>query len=175
MSAETVTPLVRLDLDEGYRFRVSFDREVPGLMTDEPPPLGSDRGPNPLMMLGAAIGDCLATSLLYCVRKAHIDPSGVHADVRVVTERNDAGRLRVKRVDVSLAPEMTDEERSRLQRCATLFESFCTVTESVRSGFPVNVTLTPVVPAREEWPERLESTTPPSPGRLSPAAAGDGA
>jgi len=35
-----------------------------------------------------------------------------------------------------------EEDVARLERCASLFEDFCVVTESVRKGIPVNVSVT---------------------------------
>jgi organic hydroperoxide reductase OsmC/OhrA len=139
---------VRLSLESGYRFRVSFDAPADsaggGLVTDEPPPLGEGSGPNPLAMLATAVGSCLASSLLFCVRKARLEPGGMEVDVVVVTGRNSQARLRVDRIEVRLAPGFQADELARWERCHDLFESFCTVTESVRAGIPVNVMVTPV-------------------------------
>jgi organic hydroperoxide reductase OsmC/OhrA len=139
---------VRLSLESGYRFRISFDAPAAsaggGLVTDEPPPLGEGSGPNPLAMLATAVGSCLASSLLFCVRKARLEPRGMEVDVEVVTARNPQGRLRVERIEARLAPGFHADELARLGRCHDLFESFCTVTESVRAGIPVNVMMTPV-------------------------------
>jgi uncharacterized OsmC-like protein len=57
-----------LTREEGFRFRVRFDQDGMGeLVTDEPPPLGQGRGPDPSRLLAAAIGNCLAASLLFCI------------------------------------------------------------------------------------------------------------
>ena len=53
-----------------YRFEVDF--KTPGqplLLTDEPAPLGGGAGPNPARLLGAAVANCLAASLLFSLRK----------------------------------------------------------------------------------------------------------
>ena len=68
---------VRLRLESGYRFKISFDGPADfaagSLVTDEPPPLGEGSGPNPLAMLATAVGSCLASSLLFCLPTAMAD------------------------------------------------------------------------------------------------------
>lgn len=127
-----------------YRFRVRFQ---PGgdavLVTDEPAPLGRGEGPNPIALLAAAVGNCLASSLLFCTQKAHLDVGDLETEVHVATTRNDRGRLRIGEIRVCLAPSVTGEARQRLGRCLEVFESFCTVTESIRHGINVKVQVEP--------------------------------
>lgn len=126
--------------EEGYRFRVGFDEpSMPALITDEPAPLGKGAGPNPGRLLAAAIGNCLAASLLFCLEKAHVNVRGVDAVVDMTIGRNEQGRLRVRSVTVRVAPTVAPEDRERMGRCLELFESFCTVTESIRQGIDVKV------------------------------------
>jgi uncharacterized OsmC-like protein len=134
---------VRLRLEEGYQFRISFEGDKGEIVTDEPPPLGEGQGPNPTALLAAAVGSCLGSSLLFCTRKARLEPTGLEVEVEIVTGRNPAGRLRIERMDVRLAPRVRSDDLERWGRCLDLFESFCTVTESVRAGIPVNVAVEP--------------------------------
>jgi organic hydroperoxide reductase OsmC/OhrA len=128
----------------GYRFRVRFtDPRTADLVTDESPPLGSRLGPNPVELLGAAVGTCMASSLLYCLHRAHIEPGSLEVEVEAVKGRDSDGRLRVQALRVRLIPAVGDEARGRMRRCAELFESFCTVAESVRAGIPMDVLLEP--------------------------------
>jgi uncharacterized OsmC-like protein len=91
-----------MDLEDGYRFLVDFEQDgVPGLLMDEPEPLGGGTGPNAARVLAAAIGNCLSASALYCLRRARIDVRGIHTTVSGSLERNDAGRLRVSGMRVS--------------------------------------------------------------------------
>ena len=55
--------------------------------------------------------------------------------------RDENGKLRITGIDVELAPDVADEDTPRLGRCENLFEDFCIVTQSVRRGIPVNVTV----------------------------------
>lgn len=129
-----------LELEEGYRFRVDFDLDgVPPLVLDEPPPLGAGEGPNPARLLAAAVGDCLSASALYCLRKARVPVRGMRTEVRTELGRNEAGRLRIAGLAVTVRPDVPEADRARTARCLDLFEDFCIVTESVRRGVPVDV------------------------------------
>lgn len=134
---------VTLRFAGGYQFLGEFDdlEGFPPLRFDEPPPLGDGEGPNAATVLAAAVGNCLAASLSFCLRKARLelDDLTAHATAHVV--RNEQGRFRVSGIDVVLAPELQAPDRDRFERCEALFEDFCVVTESVRRGIPVNVTL----------------------------------
>lgn len=117
---------------------------VPPLVTDEPPPLGAGRGPNPARLLGSAVGSCLGASLLFCLRKAHVLVTDLRTTVQGTMVRNERGRLRVGSLHVTLAPTVADADLPRLRRCVELFEDFCVVTESVRAGIEVDVDVAPI-------------------------------
>lgn len=139
---------VGLTLREGYTFTVDFpDVDVPPMVVDEQPPLGEGNGPNPTRLLAAAIGSCLGASLLFCLRKSRIEVGSLRTTVEGTFERNERGRLRVGRLKVRLAPELSDEQRGRMGRCLDLFQDFCIVTESVRRGIPIEVEVETPAPA----------------------------
>ena len=141
--SEDITHRITLTLDKGYEFLATFDRwpDLPALRVDEPPPLGEAHGPNPAALLATAVGNCLAASLLFCLRRSRVEVRGLTAHVTVRVARNDKGRLRIGGVGVELVPALASEAAGRLQRCAEMFEDFCVVTESVRHGIPVTVSL----------------------------------
>jgi len=125
---------------DGYLFDVVFDDEKHARVEiDEPPPLGEDRAPNAVRYLAAAIGNCLSASLVFCAsRKLKVAVAGLETKVHVEITRNEQRRLRVGRVVVDLnLPE--GHSKADLEGCMEIFESFCTVTESVRSGIDVDV------------------------------------
>lgn len=125
-----------------FEFRVKFDGpQHPHLLMDEPPPLGQDAGPNPSRVLAAAIGNCLSASFLFCSRRAGLVVDRIHTDVRVQVVRNEARRLRVGKVDVVIDPNLDEATADKAARCASIFEDYCTVTQSIRQGIPVNVTV----------------------------------
>lgn len=133
---------ISIDQVRDYEFRVQFDRGQPPVLVDEPPPLGRNAGPGASRMLAAAIGNCLSASLLFCARKAHVDPGPIHTEVKVTIVRNENERLRVGAVEVTIDPHLAGSDVERARRCRELFEDFCTVTESVREGIEVRVSVT---------------------------------
>jgi organic hydroperoxide reductase OsmC/OhrA len=134
------TSRTTLRREEGYRFRVRFDHEgMPDLLTDEAPPIGEGKGPNPSRLLATAVANCLAASLLFCLEKARLSLEGLEAEVVTEFTRNEAGRLRIGGIHVRLSPQWTGETAVKAQRCLGIFESFCVVTESVRHGVPITV------------------------------------
>ena len=134
---------VELRFVRGYEFVATFkDAEKhDSIVFDEPPPLGEGSGPNAAAVLAAAVGDCLAASFAFCLRKVRLEPLDLTANVVAHVARNEQGRYRVTGIDVELVPELQDHDLARLDRCERLFEDFCVVTESVRRGIPVNVTV----------------------------------
>lgn len=129
---------IQLEHSGGYEFRVSFDKAgYQPLLTDEPAPLGKDEGPNPARLLAAAIGNCLAASLVFCLTRAGNPGVRVNATARVQLVRNERRRLRVGGVTVTLRPEGASDEA--LKTCLSTFEDFCIVTQSVREGLSVTV------------------------------------
>ncbi len=146
--AEERTYHVSVRLDRGFEFLAEFP-DVPGappLRFDEPAPLGESGGPNAVAVLSAAVGNCLAASLAYCLRRSRMNLEGLTANVTTRVARDEKGRHRIAGIDVELAPVFGQEvqshgEHPRFERCGDLFEDFCTVTASVKRGIPVHVSL----------------------------------
>jgi organic hydroperoxide reductase OsmC/OhrA len=134
---------VTIRLARGYQFIAEFNDvpTKPAILLDEPAPLGDDRAPNASAVLGAAVGNCLAASLAFCLRKARIEIEELTARVTTHVVRNERGRFRISGIDVDLAPVVASADRARAARCQELFEDFCTVTASVREGIPVSVSV----------------------------------
>jgi uncharacterized OsmC-like protein len=124
---------------EGFEFRVKFDKEqFAPLRLDEPAPLGRDLAPNASRILAAAIGNCLAASLVFCLQKAKTEAHGVSAEVSVEIVRSETRRLRIGKVDVTLHTKLPADHPA-LTSCLSTFEDFCIVTQSVRRGIDVAV------------------------------------
>jgi uncharacterized OsmC-like protein len=131
---------IRLSLEqiEDFQFRIRFEgAALAALETDEPEPLGRGSGPNPAQLLLAAVGNCMAASLLFALRKFKNAPGPLRATVIASRERNADGRWRIPRAEVVLhLPEAAERYRS-LDRILESFEDFCVVTQSVRQGIDV--------------------------------------
>jgi uncharacterized OsmC-like protein len=131
-----------LTLSKGYAFRVDFDDPaIEPLHTDERRPLGNGDGPPPSALLAAAVANCLAASLLFCLRKARTDVTELKARATVHFGRNARGRQRITRIAVELEPRIAAAYADQLKRCASLFEDYCTVTASVRDGLDIAVSI----------------------------------
>jgi uncharacterized OsmC-like protein len=137
MSGEIVT--VRLSQRRDYQFDVAFEGGVPGFVADEPPPLGQGSGPSPVQLLAAAVGNCLSDSLLFALRKFKQAPEPITTQVEAHIGRNDQGRLRVQRLRTTLTLGVPGDTLEHLERVLASFELYCTVTQSVGQGIPVEV------------------------------------
>jgi organic hydroperoxide reductase OsmC/OhrA len=145
---------LRLDHRGGYKFAVDFGLEgVPHQIVDEPVPIGDGEGPPASRMLAAAAAQCLASSLIFCLKKARVELRDLGVEVQVRMERNEKGRLRIPEMTVLLSPDLAPEDVERFQRCRQLFEDFCIVTQSVRSGIDVKVEVEPAGAAAAVRPE----------------------
>ena len=140
--SERETIQLTITQESDYAFRVAFDdTALPSLLADEAPPLGSGKGPDPGRLLGAAIGNCLSASLLFALRKFKNQPGTIVARVRIEHARNERKRLRIGKVAVEIALPEAAADYAEIERILAQFEQFCTVTESVRVGIPVEVTV----------------------------------
>lgn len=123
-----------------FEFKVKFDWPgVDELLLDEPPPLGGAAGPNAARLIGAAVANCLSSSLLFCMRKFKQTPGSLRTRVKGELVRNEKGRLRIGRFDVTIHLADAAGAIQHFDRCLAQFEDFCVVTESVRHGIPVGV------------------------------------
>ena len=138
---ESQTFKVELEQIEGYEFRVKFDSpDAQELLVDEPEPLGHARGPNAARLIAAAVGNCLAASLVFCMHtKFRQNPGPVRASVTGRIERDGRGRLRIGGLDATLRLADTAASIGHFDRCLQQFEDFCIATESIRQGIPVSV------------------------------------
>ncbi|MBB2484155.1 OsmC family protein [Mitsuaria sp. WAJ17] len=130
---------VRVDLVQqaDYRCDTRFGGEVPALLTDEPPPLGSGLGPSPVQLLCAAVANCLTDSLLFALRKYKQAPEPLRCSVEAQVGRNAEGRLRVLAMQARLQLGVPAAQLLHLDRVLSQFEAFCTVTQSVGHGIAI--------------------------------------
>lgn len=132
-------PSVTLVQRQDYQFEHHYAPELPVLLADEPPPLGTGLGPDPVELLASAVGNCLSASLLFASRKYKDEPSPLRTEVRATVGRNERGRNRVQALAVDLHLGKPAAELAHLQRVLDSFEDFCTVTQSVAPAIPVTL------------------------------------
>jgi len=133
--------MVRVELtqQQDYRFDIHFGEGIPVLVGDEPAPLGGGQGPSPVHLLCAAVGNCLSDSLLFALRKFKQQPEPLRCTVEAEVGRNAEGRMRVLQLQARLQLGVPAAALEHLDRVLSQFEEFCTVTQSVRQGLPVQL------------------------------------
>lgn len=123
-----------------FRFETHFDNAaLPALVTDEPPPLGQDAGPNPARLLLLSVANCLSASLLFALRKFKAEPGPLSTRASASLQRNEQGRMRVAQIEVEIHLGVPAAGLPQLDRALAQFEDFCVVTQSVRAAVPVAV------------------------------------
>ena len=131
---------IELRQEADYRFAVHFENPaIPPLITDEGAPIGADAGPSPTQLLGTAVANCLAASLLFAMRKYKNEPGPLRVVASLHLVRNEQRRLRVGRIGVDLHLAVAAAQVQMLDRILAQFEDFCVVTQSVRTAIPVDV------------------------------------
>lgn len=138
--AETVS--VTITQKQNYQFLVDFGEAIPGLLADEPAPIGKGEGPAPTHMLLAAVANCLSASLLFSLQKFKQDAGGITTTATCIVDRNESNRLRIQQIDVAIQLGKEGAELTHLDRVLGQFEDFCTVTQSVQAGIPVKISVT---------------------------------
>lgn len=134
-------PRVVLRQQQDFQFEIDFGADVPKLIGDEHPPLGQGKGPTPVQLLAAAVGNCLSDSLLFALRKFKQAPEPIRCEVTAEVGRNAQNRLRVLGLDVVLTLGVPAAKLEHLDRVLGQFEDFCTVASSVSQGVPVRITV----------------------------------
>ena len=124
-----------------YRFLVDFGAEIPPLQADEPAPLGAGEGPSPSQLLLAAVTNCLSASLFFALQKFKQDAGGIVATGTARIDRDKDNRLRVQEIVVTVRLGKGGGEIEHLDRILAQFEAYCTVTQSVRHGIPIAITV----------------------------------
>ncbi len=137
MSENSIT--VELIQKHDYRFDIHFAETIPVLTSDEPVPLGTGQGPSPVQLLCAAVGNCLSDSLLFALRKFKQAPEPLRCTVEAEVGHNAEGRMRVLRMLARLHLGVPAGQLEHLDRVLGSFEAYCTVTQSVGQGIPIDI------------------------------------
>jgi organic hydroperoxide reductase OsmC/OhrA len=113
------------------------------LSIDAPPELGGKgKAPNPDRLLAAAVGGCLTLSILLNLQALRLYPKELNTKVKANISPDDKGLSRFKSIDAEITPVFEGAiKKESLKKVLDTFQYFCTVTQSVRNGIPVNVTV----------------------------------
>ena len=132
---------IEMEWVDHMSFNVRWDLpEADDMLMDEPPAFGgSGKGPNASRAVVAGVANCLGASLLFCLQKSRANVEGFSVRASGTVTRNERGRLRLTGIRIEPVVRMPEGDMKRLDRCLEMFEDFCIVTESVRSGVPVDV------------------------------------
>ena len=130
---------LRLEQQHDFSCMLHFEEGAPTLTVDEPPPLGEAVGPSPVELLLGAVANCLTNSLLFALRKYKQDAEPLSCKATAEVGRNAENRLRVLHIDIELQLGKSAAKLEHLPRILGQFESFCTVTQSVAQGIPVQL------------------------------------
>ena len=137
--SEEQSASVTLEQIRDYQFDITFAPDMAHVQSDEGPPLGRGQGPTPALLLLAAVGSFMSSSLYFALTKFKNDAGGITTTARGRIGRNPAGRLRVVHIDVEIRLRANADGLQHLERILGQFEEFCTVGASVRAGIPTDV------------------------------------
>ena len=132
--------VTKLRLLENYKFKVMHDTDyIPNMLVDEKKPEGEGIGPDPTRLLSTAVGHCMSSSLIFCLKKARIPIRAIETIVSTNLYRNEKGRMRIKSIDIEIDLAVKTQDKIRVNRCLSIFEDYCTVTQSIRKGIEVSL------------------------------------
>ena len=101
---------------------------------------GKGKAPNPDRLVAAAVGGCLTLSLLMNLQALRLYPKELNTKVKANVGPDERGLSRFKSIDVEITPGFEGAiKKESLKKVLDTFQYFCTVTQSVRNGIPVNV------------------------------------
>ncbi|MGO9358691.1 MAG: OsmC family protein [Xanthobacteraceae bacterium] len=132
---------VTITRQDKYKFLVDFGEAMAKTLADLPPPLGEGAGPSPEHLLAAAVANCMSASFVFAHAKYKEDPGPLSTTVTCEIGRNDKNRVRVTKLNIAITLGVAPEALGHLERTLATFEEFCTVSQSVQAGIPLQVTV----------------------------------
>ncbi|MGB5912974.1 MAG: OsmC family protein [Promethearchaeia archaeon] len=142
--SEVIKTKVGLSLEEKMVFKCELgEMKVKDCYIDETHKEEVDMlGPNPSRMLAMAVLGCLSASFIFCLKKREFTLEDLKAEAEVTIARNEKGFWRVKKIDVDINAKIDDPNvKKRADQCKKMFEQYCIVTQAVRDGIDVEVSL----------------------------------
>ena len=134
---------INMEKLENYKFLVDFGGSIPSLLMDETEdvPGGEETGPTASMLMGAAVGNCLSASLVFCLSKKRVNLKNLKTKITLKRKRNDKGYWSISGIVVDLQPEIAEEDRERFDKCVEIFRNYCIVSNSIETGIPLTVNI----------------------------------
>lgn len=129
---------VTLKRQQGVQFVIGFGEDR-HLISDAKPPIGRGQGADSEQLLAAAVTNCLCASLAFSLAKYKNPEVGMHATSTLQALPNADGRLRVSGIEIEIRLAAAKAALRWLDRVLAQYESFCTVTQSVRRAINVTV------------------------------------
>ncbi|MFW9878430.1 MAG: OsmC family protein [Candidatus Thorarchaeota archaeon] len=142
--AEELKTKASLKQEEEMVFKCELGSfNINNLYIDERDKKESDKlGPSPTKLLALSVLGCLSASFSFCLQKKNYSLSEFEGRAEAIIARNEKGFWRVKNIDIELNPKIdTPEMRKRADQCRKFFKQYCIISESLRTGFEVNVNL----------------------------------
>lgn len=126
---------------KNFVFEITVD-DFPKFYMDELQPVGEDSAPNPADYLLVSVGGCIASSFLYSALKFSIPLKKLQVKVRGEYVRKN-NRIRVGKINVELHIDLDVEKTSYedLELCVNAFRKYCIISESVKEGIPMDISL----------------------------------
>ncbi len=130
---------INIQQTSDYKFEVDFGAALSPMMADLPPHLGEGSAPSPEHLLLAAVANCLSASLLFALRKFKQNADNIRCSISCTVDRNEQKRLRVTQINADINLGKAAAEFEHLERILAQFEDFCTVSQSVQAGIPLQI------------------------------------
>jgi organic hydroperoxide reductase OsmC/OhrA len=136
---------IELEWLEGEDFKIRFDSEGLKLTLvverSRVPP--EKVGGEARMLLAAALAECMASTLFFLLKWAKVEVKRFSATANAVTGKDEAGRLNVDSVDLTLNLDIPKDEETlkKFERVKTLFKRGCLMSRSLEKGIKVNYSI----------------------------------
>jgi organic hydroperoxide reductase OsmC/OhrA len=92
-------------------------------------------------LLAAAVANCLLMSFPFVCHKFKQDPGQLAATAYCELVKNQDNREGIANIVVGITLGVSAKAIAHFDRIASIFEDYCTATQSVREGVPVRLTM----------------------------------
>ncbi len=121
---------------------IAKTRQFTDIQLDEPESFhGTDQGPSSVEYFLIGIGGCLGTTFAYCLQKENVNVDDLIINIDGTLKHTGSQlNLEITQVDVSISfKSQKDSDEVIIKNCIEKFQKHCIVSNSILSGFPINV------------------------------------